>query len=152
MRTMWLRIFSGRQFEDTFENTQWRKAKQMQPMWLCILLYKHSDDTFENTQWRKVKQMQPAWLSIFSNRQFKDVQTFVATFWWKIIWLSWRSEEAHYIFTLKKNCKKLSKTENHMVKLLFWRNTCPLIMERNGLGVLNVTHQFVSMASWENTL
>ena len=36
---MWLCLFSGRQFEDTFENAQWRKDKQMQPTWLCILLY-----------------------------------------------------------------------------------------------------------------
>ena len=36
---MWLCILTGRQFEDTFENAQWRKDKQMQPIWLCILLY-----------------------------------------------------------------------------------------------------------------
>ena len=33
---MWLFIFSSRQFEDTFEKTQWRKVEQMQPMWLCL--------------------------------------------------------------------------------------------------------------------
>ena len=26
-----------RQFEETFENAQWRKVNQMQPMWLCHL-------------------------------------------------------------------------------------------------------------------
>ena len=34
---MWLWIFSGRKFEETFENAQWRKIIQMQPMWLCNL-------------------------------------------------------------------------------------------------------------------
>ena len=29
---MWLRFYAGRTFEDTFENTQWKKAKKMQPM------------------------------------------------------------------------------------------------------------------------
>ena len=37
MQPVWLCIFSGRQFEDTYEETQWRKAKQLQPVWLCIL-------------------------------------------------------------------------------------------------------------------
>ena len=30
------------------------------------------EDTFENTQWRKVKQMQHVWLSIYSGRQFEN--------------------------------------------------------------------------------
>ena len=30
---MWLCILPGWQFEDTYENTQWGKVKQMQPMW-----------------------------------------------------------------------------------------------------------------------
>ena len=61
MQPMWLCIFTGRQFEEAFENTQWRKVKQMQPMWICILFCKRFEDTFENAQWRKDKQMQPVW-------------------------------------------------------------------------------------------
>ena len=37
MQPVWLCIFSGRPFEDTFENAQSRKVKQMQPMQLCVL-------------------------------------------------------------------------------------------------------------------
>ena len=37
MRSVWLCILSGRKFEETFKNTQWRKVKQMQPVRLCIL-------------------------------------------------------------------------------------------------------------------
>ena len=33
---MWLCLFSGKQFKDTFENAQWRKVN-MQQMWLCLL-------------------------------------------------------------------------------------------------------------------
>ena len=33
------------------------KVKQMQPMWLCILTGRPFEDTFENAQWGKVKQM-----------------------------------------------------------------------------------------------
>ena len=32
MQPMWLCLFSGRQFEETFENSQWGKDQQMQPM------------------------------------------------------------------------------------------------------------------------
>ena len=38
---------------------QWRKVKQMQPMSLCIFSGRQFEDTFDNAQWRKVKQMQP---------------------------------------------------------------------------------------------
>ena len=69
---MWLCILSGRQFEETHENAQWEKLKQMQPMWLCILSDRPFEETHENAQWRKVKQMQPMWLCIFSGRQFED--------------------------------------------------------------------------------
>ena len=47
------------QFEDPFENTQWRKVKQMQPVQLCILLCKRFEDPFEDAQWEKVKQHRP---------------------------------------------------------------------------------------------
>ena len=46
---------SGRPFEETFENAQWRKIKQMQPMRLCNYSCKLIENTFENAQWRKVK-------------------------------------------------------------------------------------------------
>ena len=72
MQPMWLCIFSGRQFEETFENTQWRKVKQMQPMWLYIFSGRQFEDTFESAQRRKVKQMQPMWLCIHSSKQFED--------------------------------------------------------------------------------
>ena len=72
MQPMWLCLFSGRQFEGTFENAQWRKVKQMQPMSLCILKERPFKETFENTQWRKVKQMQPMWLCILSGNPFED--------------------------------------------------------------------------------
>ena len=58
-------LFSGKPFEDTFENTQWRKVKQMQSMRLRILQGRPFEVTYENAQWRKIKQMQPMGICIF---------------------------------------------------------------------------------------
>ena len=52
---MRLCILWGKQIDETFENTQRRKVKQMQPMWLCILSGRQLEDTFENAHWTKVK-------------------------------------------------------------------------------------------------
>ena len=49
MQSMQLCISSCMQFKDTFDNTQWRKAKQMQSMQLCILSGCKFERTFENT-------------------------------------------------------------------------------------------------------
>ena len=80
MQPMWLCILSGRPFEETFENAQWRKAKQMQPMWLCLFSGMRFDETSENTQWRKAKQMQPMWLCMLRFKcievAFKNAKTF----------------------------------------------------------------------------
>ena len=56
MQPMWLYILMGRSFEVTFENAQWRKAKQMQTVWLCFLSGRHFEDAFEDTQWRKLNK------------------------------------------------------------------------------------------------
>ena len=56
MQPMWLCILSDKQFEETSENTQWRKVKQMQPMLLCILLGRSFEVTFENALGEKPKK------------------------------------------------------------------------------------------------
>ena len=73
----WLCLFSGRLFNETFENphvhcAQWRKVKQMQPMRLCIFTGRWFEETFKNAHWRKVKKMQPVWLCILSGKPFED--------------------------------------------------------------------------------
>ena len=50
-------LFLFKPSRKTFENTQWRKDKQMQPVWFCILSGRRFEETFENTQWRQIKQM-----------------------------------------------------------------------------------------------
>ena len=70
MQLMWLCIFTGRPFEDTSESKRRRKVKQMQTMQLCLFSGKRFEDTFENSQWRKVKKMQPMWLYLLSCRPF----------------------------------------------------------------------------------
>ena len=47
---MRLYIYSCSHFEETFENAQWRKIKQMQPMRLCLFSGRQFEDTFENAQ------------------------------------------------------------------------------------------------------
>ena len=84
MQPMWLCIFWGRHFEETYENPQWRKVIQMQPMWLCIFWGRHFEETYENAQWRKIKQMQSMWLCIFSGRRFE--KTYENAQWWKAKW------------------------------------------------------------------
>ena len=87
---MWLCLLYGRQFEETFEKTQWRKAEQMQHVWLCILSGSPFEDTFENTQWRKDKQMQPVWLCILSGSQFEMgcIRKFIPTVRWRLTLVS----------------------------------------------------------------
>ena len=72
MQPMWLCVFSGRRFKETFEDAQWRKAKQMQSMWLCLFSGKPFEYTFENAHWRKAKQVQTMWLCILSGKRFED--------------------------------------------------------------------------------
>ena len=57
MQPVRLCILSCERFEETFENTHWRKTKQMQQMQFCILSGKLFEEAFENTQWGKAKQM-----------------------------------------------------------------------------------------------
>ena len=82
MQPMWLWLFSCIHFEDTFENAQWRKVKQMQPMWLCLFSGRRFEETYENSQWRKVKPMQTMWLCLFSGTTFEE--TFENTQWRKV--------------------------------------------------------------------
>ena len=82
MQPVWIYLLSGRPFEDSFENTQWRKVKQMQPMWLYILSSRTFEDSFENTQWTKAKQMQPMWLCILLCTPFEE--TFDNGQYWKV--------------------------------------------------------------------
>ena len=65
-------VTSNRLHENTFENAQWRKLKQVQPMWLCICSCQLFENTFENAQWRKVKQMQPVWFWVLTGVQFDE--------------------------------------------------------------------------------
>ena len=69
MQPMQICLFSGRKFEDTFENAQWREIKQMQPMRFCIFSGRQFEKTFENAQWGKAKQMQPMWFCFFFKKK-----------------------------------------------------------------------------------
>ena len=51
---MRLRICSGGQFEETFENSLWKRILQMQTMWLCVCQGSRFEDTLENLLRRKI--------------------------------------------------------------------------------------------------
>ena len=69
---MWLCIFSRKRFEETFENAQRRKVKQVQPMWVCIVSGNPFEDSFENTQRGKVK---PTNWAIWKRKQCNENDT-----------------------------------------------------------------------------
>ena len=50
MQPLQLYVYEHRRFEDTFENAQWREAKQMQPLQLYVYEQRQFEDTFENAQ------------------------------------------------------------------------------------------------------
>ena len=89
MQPVWLCIFSGRWFEETFDNIQWRKVQQMQPMWLCIFSGRQFEDSFENAHLRKAKQMQPIWIWMYQSKcievTFKNINTFKTERKWTIV-------------------------------------------------------------------
>ena len=58
MWPVWLCILWSKQFEETFENTQRGKVKQMQIVQLCILACRQPEDSFVNALWGKAKQIQ----------------------------------------------------------------------------------------------
>ena len=72
----------SRRFEETFENTEWRKTKQMQPVWLCLFSGRQIEETFENARRRKVTQMQSVWWCILSGRRLEE--TFENAEWRKV--------------------------------------------------------------------
>ena len=53
MQPMWLCILSGGQFEDIFENAQWRKVKWMQSVWFCNILDKLLEDAYDKPRKNK---------------------------------------------------------------------------------------------------
>ena len=57
MQPVWQYIFSSRRFEDSFENTQWRKVKQMQSVWKCVFPNRQFENILKNTLWTKVKHV-----------------------------------------------------------------------------------------------
>ena len=72
MQPMQLCICSGRQFEDTFQNSFWWQIIQMQPMRLCICSGKRFEEAFGNSFRRKIAQMHPMWLCFRSGKEFKE--------------------------------------------------------------------------------
>ena len=83
MQHLWLCIWEGRQFEESYEISFWGKIVQMHPMWLCIRSTKQFKETFENSLWGKILQMQPVQLCLCWCSRFEG--TFKNSLWRKTI-------------------------------------------------------------------
>ena len=57
--TFWKNMTRNRHFPrpaetDPYEDTQWRKDKQMQSVWLCLTVCLQFKEPFQNAHWRKI--------------------------------------------------------------------------------------------------
>ena len=145
MQPVWLCINSGRRFEETFENAQWRKVKQMQPVWLCILFCKRFEETFEKTQWGKIDQA-CAFLRIY------DIQLSILIFNFCLVWLTDYPTRGG-IAPLGKNkmiimiIRTCTKSQNHL--WCWWRWWWRVGQNTNSsLNILSVGFHSVHQGSW----
>ena len=101
---MWLCILKGRRFEETYENPQWRKVKQMQPMRLCILSGKQFKEAFENTPKRvQVNQIK-------KRNQIKRLCTWRSILTYNCETDNWCNQATNYFS--EQNCNKLMNKPN----------------------------------------
>ena len=137
---MWLCFYSGKRFEATFENAQWRKVKQMQPMRLCLLSGKWFEEKFKDAQWKKVKQIQPMRLCLLSGKWFEE--TFKDAQWrkvkhtqlmrlchviWIYIWKHWRKVDKMQPMWLCFQADNLKKHSGGFLQPSQSRHTCPSV-------------------------
>ena len=101
----------GRWFEDTFENPQWRKIKQMQPLWLCILWGRKFEDSSENTQWTKVEQMSDSGIVCFLIFYKEEPKSFHQ----KCDLVNARMQQAIYSKSTLNACSKLDVNIRHVI-------------------------------------
>ena len=68
-------------FEDTFENAQWRKVKQMQSLRQRIFLCRCCEQPFKNTRWKKPNECMHGGLFLWVP------QGFLWVFLWLFLWV-----------------------------------------------------------------
>ena len=81
MQPVWLCVLLCKCFEVLFENTQWRKVKQMQSVWLCILSGKSSEEAFKDAQWSNVNKLKCYYFLLIFRRIFLIWLFHICTNW-----------------------------------------------------------------------
>ena len=111
------RVFlcSFKKFEITFDGTQWRKVKSVQPMSLCLLWSECFEETFENSHQRKDKQMQSVSICISPGRKFEEA--FVKR------WRKERRTLLHFfvVYDLQGGCFDLFRVEDSKIQTKKWK-------------------------------
>ena len=172
MYPVWLCILSGRQFEDTYEDSQWRKVKQMQPVRICMLWSKCFEETFETHSGekshpitssldslrmhfkRQKKSNKCSQCDFISSQEFEDTQN---TQWRKVkqmqhVWLSIYSgrqfENAFESSQCKCKCK-CSRCDFTPIKANDWRSH--LKIPQRHIAARSLFSAWFPTTFWENT-
>ena len=153
---MWLCICWGTQFEETFENSLWRKAVQMQPMRLRVCPCRRFEKTLESSLWRKTAQMKPMWLCVslgtrlkkaFENSLLRKKRTYAATVTLHLFMpLFW-------ILTMVKNYTNADNLTLYLLRQSKWGDFLKKhMMWKNCKNITNVTFHEHGQTLWRNIL
>ena len=112
---------------------------------------RQSETAFENTQWRKIKQMQPVHLCIRSGKRFhlscKTCRKRIII----RIKIHDHMNKIHNRHTVVKSILSVKHVETNTPKLNFWRNTCVVIVERGLLSARSADDLLDFYRHWMNT-
>ena len=137
MLPMWLCILTDRQFEETYENAQWIKARQMQAMWLMIMHppSKHFEDTFENAQWNQWHWQCDYALSLYRNVTYVALHPPGQTIWGHI----WKR-------TLEKSQTNATNATLPLLRQAIWGDSWKRTVEKSQTNATNVTMPLLGQA------
>ena len=117
----------------------------MQPMWLCFLWGKQFEDTFEDTQWRKVKQMHHStraiWRDIWKRTVEKSQTNATNVTMLPLRQAIWRHIWRH---TAEKSQTDVTSVTIHLSMKALWRYIWKCIVEKSQTNATSVTMQYAS--------
>ena len=126
---MWLCLFSGRQFEDTFENAQWGKDKTNATN-VTMLPPKHP--IWKHIWKRTVEKNQ-------TNAANANLHPFLQAIWGNI----WKP-------TVEKSHSNATNVTMHLLRQALWGDIWKRTVEKNQTNAINVTLHLLRQAFWED--
>ena len=130
---MWLCILTDRQFEETYENAQGIKARQMQAMWICIFLCRPFEETFENAQCNQCDY------ALYRNVTYVTLHPPGQTIWGHI----WKR-------TLEKSQTNATNVTMHPHTQAIWGHIWKHTAVKSQTTATNVTLPHLGQAIWED--